>query len=140
MRGSGDLNFELGATGLGYDQYGEYQVNDIWRIHVPRPDRIKTLSQSKARNILRLALLLPLSEQPKKWADIARGLDSAEAQFRNGNYMASVAPYRTVFQGLSLGYPRQSHHRPAVAGRYLREVQLGPARKVSVIAPEAEEA
>ena len=92
-----DLNFELWATGLGYDQHGEHQVNDIWRILVPRADWIKKLSQSKARNILLLALLLPLSKQPKKWADIARGLDSAEAQFRNGGYMASVAPCRTVF-------------------------------------------
>ena len=97
MQCAGDLNFELWATGLGCNQHGEHQVNDIWRIHVPLPDWIKKLSQSKARNILLLVSLLPLSTQPKRWADIARGLDSAEAQFRNGDYMASVAPCRTVF-------------------------------------------
>ncbi|MCH8863536.1 MAG: hypothetical protein IID51_13670 [Proteobacteria bacterium] len=100
LRDKGDLDFELSVTGTGIDQYGEQQIHDTWRIPVPRSDWIKKLRDSRARDILLLEVPLPLGTKSKKWVNITGGLQSAEEQFRNGDYRSCVASCRSVVQDL----------------------------------------
>lgn len=100
LRGAGDLDFELMATGVGADQNGEQQIQDTWRVHVSRSDWIKKLREAKARDILLLEVPVPLKNRSKKWSAIANDLQRAEEHYRNGDYHACVGLCRTVMQEL----------------------------------------
>lgn len=100
LRGTGDLDFELLATGYGSDSQGEHQIQDQWRIHVPRSDWVKKLRDAKARDILLLEVPMPVGKTSKTWADIATNLGRAQEHFLNGDYHASVGSCRSVVQEL----------------------------------------
>lgn len=109
QRGSGDLDFELEATGIGTDRNGEEQVQDTWRVHVPRSDWIKKLRDAKARNMLLLQIPLPFPTRSKKWGQVASELGRAEEHFRNGDYHACAASCRTVLQEVGFQKYKKRH-------------------------------
>jgi len=98
LRGTGDLDFELLASGIGSGQHGLEQVQDTWRVHIPRSDWIRKLREAGARNVLLLEV--PLSLPAEADSSIARELRRAEEQFRNGDYYACVGSCRTAMQEL----------------------------------------
>lgn len=100
LRGTGDLTFELLAVGMGTDENGEHQVQDEWRVTVPRSEWIEKLRSAGARNILLMEVPLPLPPFAGDWKDIAEKLQRAEDQYRNGDYHSCIASCRTVIQEL----------------------------------------
>ena len=96
LRGTSALDFELQAAGFGINQHAEHEVQDAWRVHVPRSDWIKKLRDANARNILLLEVPLPLPGRSTKRTKIADKLQRAEEYFRNGDYHACVASCRPV--------------------------------------------
>lgn len=104
LRGTSNLDFELLAFGTGVDANGEQQVQDKWRVHIPRSDWIKKLGDAGARNILLLEVPLPIGTSSQEWQGIVEILRRAEEQFRAGDYHACVASCRTVIQ--EVGYFR----------------------------------
>lgn len=100
MRGTSDLDFELLASGIGFDSMGDHQVQDTWRVHVPRSEWITNLRGANARNVLLLEVPMPLGAPSEEWEEIAHDLQRAEEQFRIGDYHACVSSCRTVVQEL----------------------------------------
>jgi hypothetical protein len=96
FRATGDVTFELLASGVGTDQNGDQPMQDEWRIKIPRSDWLQKLRGAGARDILLFEVSLPLMDQPKEWAAITKDLQRAEAYFRDGDHRASVALCRTV--------------------------------------------
>jgi hypothetical protein len=96
FRATGDVTFELMASGVGNDENGEQPMQDEWRIKIPRSDWLQKLRGAGARDILLFEVSLPLMDQPKEWAAITRDLQQAEAHFRDGDHRACVALCRTV--------------------------------------------
>jgi len=102
LRGTGDLVFELLASGIGTDKNGDQFVQDDWRIAVARSDWIKQLRDAGARNVLLLEVPLPLLSISDEWHEIAAGLQRAETQYRAGDFLSCVGSCRTVMQELGL--------------------------------------
>ena len=102
LRGTGDLVFELLASGIGTDENGDQHVQGDWRITVARSDWIKKLHDAGARNVMLLEIPLPLRSIADEWQEIAAGLRRAEAQYHNGDYHSCIGSCRTVMQELGL--------------------------------------
>jgi hypothetical protein len=98
LRGTDNLQFELLVTGSGIGESGSQQVQDTWRIDVPRSKWINDLQAAKARNILLLEVPLPLQNETDAPSQVGTILKRAEEHFRNGDYHACVASCRTVIQ------------------------------------------
>lgn len=99
-RDAGDVTFELLAAGVGWDQNGDQAVQDEWRIQIPRSEWLEKLRSAKARDVLLLEVPIPLVDRPKEWEAIARELQRAEKQFRDGDFNPCVASCRLVLDEL----------------------------------------
>jgi hypothetical protein len=100
LRDTGDVTFELLATGAGTAPNGDQHVQDQWRIDIPRSDWLQKLRSAGARDILLLEIPLPLVDRPKEWVTITKELQRAEGYFGDGNHSGCVASCRIVLDEL----------------------------------------
>lgn len=98
MRTGGDLAFELLAAGEGYDGGNEQQVQDTWRINIPRSDWIEKMRSAGILDILLLEIPMPADELSEEWAEISEHLMRAQKHFLDGEYFSCVSQCRLVVQ------------------------------------------
>ncbi len=96
MRAGGDLNFELLAVGEGYDGEREQQIQDTWRISIPRSDWIEKMRAAGILDILLLEIPMPAGELSDEWAELGDHLMRAQRHFLNGEYFSCVSQCRLV--------------------------------------------
>ena len=102
LRGTGDLSFELLASGNGADENGEQFVQGDWRVRVSRSDWIEQLRSAGARNVMLLEVPLPLGGDSDHWQEFETALGRAEELYRNGDYHGCIGACRTAAEELGL--------------------------------------
>ena len=102
LRGTGDLSFELQASGTGTDGYGEQHVQGDWRVRVPRSEWIGQLRSAGARNVMLLEVPIPLESASDDRQSFATELRRAEERYRHGDYNGCVAACRLAIDELGL--------------------------------------
>ena len=100
LRETGDLSFELLASGTGTDEHGEQHVQGHWHSRVSRSDWIQQLRIAGARNVMLLEVPIPLEGVTDGWKGLADGLRRAEEQYRIGDYPSCISSCRTAIEEL----------------------------------------
>ena len=116
LRGTGNLSFELQASGTGTDGQREQRVQGDWRVRVPRSEWIEQLGSVGARNVMLLEVPLPLGNASDDRQTFATELRRAEERYRHGDYNGCVAACRLAITELGLhrfgnGWPNKSLKR-----------------------------
>lgn len=96
IRDGENIAFRLQMLGVGTDEYGAQNVNDMQDFRVPRSEWIERLRNAGAKNILLLEVPVPLVDPPEEWAAAGKDLQQAVIHYQNGDYRSCVGMCRTV--------------------------------------------
>lgn len=139
LRDSGDLAFRLLMKGTGWDEKQTHQVGDEISVSVSQSDWVKKLRDAGARNVILLEVPLPLENASEEWQGVVEGLQRAEEQYFNGDYVSCVGSCRLVMEelgnqsGLGQGWNGEALTRLASDRKKMtkceREVALWAAAK-----------
>ena len=102
LRETGDLSFDLLASGTGTDEHGEQHVQGHWHSRVSRSDWIQQLRIAGARNVVLLEVPIPFEGVTDGWKNVAAGLRRAEEQYRSGDYPSCISSCRTAMEELGM--------------------------------------